>query len=96
METVVDLIERNAMRDVFELTLNATASIQSNECSSSSHGRKHNSFLGRWFGKDPEIGEENGIHAPNSELMIERDRLVMCQVKLAQAPAHKIFLPSIV
>ncbi len=66
-KTVIDLIECNAMRDVFELTLNATASIQSNERSSSSYGRKHNSFLGRWFGKNPEMGDENGIHAPNSE-----------------------------
>jgi hypothetical protein len=69
------------MREVFELTLSTTASIQSIKHSSSSHGRKHNSFLCRWFRKDPKIDEENGIHAPNSELMIERDRLIMCQVK---------------
>jgi hypothetical protein len=69
------------MRDVFELTLSVTASILSIERSSPPHGRKHNSFLGRWFGKDPMIGEEKGIHAPNSEFMIERDRLIMCQVK---------------
>ncbi len=74
-KTVVDLVECNDMRDVFELTLSATASIQS------IYGRKHYSFLGRWFGKDPKIGEENGSHAPNSESMIERDRLIMCQVK---------------
>ncbi len=79
--TVVDLVECNDMRYVFELTLSATACIQSIEHNSSSHGRKHIFFLGRWFGKDPKIGEEIGIHAPNSELMIERDRLIMCQVK---------------
>jgi hypothetical protein len=80
-KTFVDLVECNDMRDVFELNFSETSSIQSIERSSSSHERKHNSFLGRWFGKDPKICEENGIHAPNSELMIERDRLIMCQVK---------------
>ncbi len=60
-KTIVDLVKCNDMRDVFELTLNASASIQSIECSSSSLGRKHNSFLGRWFGTDHKKGTEDDI-----------------------------------
>ena len=70
------------MRDVFELTLSASASIQSNECSSPSHGRKHNSFLGRWFGTDPKKGTEDDVLvATNSEVMIDGDRSIMYQIK---------------
>jgi hypothetical protein len=70
------------MRDVFELTLSASASIQSIERSSPSHEQKHNSFLGRWFGTDLKKGtEDDFLDATNSEVMIERDRLIMCQIK---------------
>jgi hypothetical protein len=48
-KTMVDLVKCDDMRDLFALTLSASASIQSIECSSLSHGRKHNSFLGWWF-----------------------------------------------
>ncbi len=81
-KSIVDLVKCNDVRDVFELTLNASASIQSIERSSPSHGRKHNSFLGWWFGTDPKKGTEDDIlDATNSEVMIERDRLIICQIK---------------
>jgi hypothetical protein len=52
------------------------------ECNLPSHGRTHNSFLGRWFGTDPKKGTEDDVlDATNSEVMIERDRLIMCQIK---------------
>ena len=45
-------------------------------------GRKHNSFLGRWFGKDHKKGTEDDIVvATDSEVMIERDRLILSQIK---------------
>jgi hypothetical protein len=78
----VDLVKCNEMRDVFELTLIASASTHSIEPSSPSHERKHNSFLGRWFGTDPnKATEDEVLEAANSEVMIERDRLIMCQIK---------------
>jgi hypothetical protein len=45
-QAVADLDECKDMREIFELTLCASARIQSIECSSSSYGRKYNSFLG--------------------------------------------------
>jgi hypothetical protein len=70
------------MRDVFELTLSASASIQLIERSSPSHGRKNNSLLDRWFGTDPKKGTEYDVlDTTHSEVMIERDRLIMCQIK---------------
>jgi hypothetical protein len=81
-ETMVDLVKCDDMRDLFALTLSASASIQSIERSSLSHGRKHNSFLGRWFGTDHKKGTEDEIVvATNSEVMIERDRLILSQIK---------------
>jgi hypothetical protein len=81
-KTIVDLVKFDDMKDVFELTLSASASIQSIEHSSPSHWRKHNSFLGRWFGTDPKKGiEDDVLDATNSEVMIERDRLIMCQIE---------------
>ena len=58
-KTIVDLVECDDMRDVFALALCASASIQSIERSSLSHERKHNSFLGRWFGTDHKKGKKN-------------------------------------
>jgi len=43
-KTIVDLVKCDDMRDDFALALSASASIQSIERSSISHGRKHNSF----------------------------------------------------
>jgi len=43
-KTMVDLVKCDDMRNVFVLTLSVSASIQSIERSSLSHGRKHNSF----------------------------------------------------
>ena len=84
-KTSVDLVKCNEMRDVFELTLIASASTQSIEPSSPSHERKHNSFLGRWFGTDPKKATEDEVlEAANSKVMIERDRLIMCQIKNLQ------------
>ena len=81
-KTMVDLVKCDDMRDLFALTLSASASIQSIERSSLSHGRKHNSFLGRWFGTDHTKGTEDEIVvATNSEVMIERDRLILSQIK---------------
>jgi hypothetical protein len=70
------------MRENFELTICASARIQSIERSSSFYGRKYNSFLGRWFGTGPQNrGGGSDNHAPTSDLMIERDRLIMRQIK---------------
>ncbi len=81
-QTDADLVECKDMCKIFELTLCASARIQSIERSSSSYGRKYNSFLGRWFGTSPQNrGGENNNHAPTSDLMIERNRLIMCQIK---------------
>ncbi len=81
-QAVADLVECKGMRENFELTLCASARIQSIERSSSSYGRKYNSLLGRWFGTGPQNrGGESDNHAPTSDLMIERDRLIMCQIK---------------
>jgi hypothetical protein len=81
-KTIVDLVKCDDMRDVFALALSASASIQSIERSSLSHGRKHNSFLGRWFGTDNKKGTEDDIVvATDSEVMIERDRLILSQIK---------------
>ncbi len=82
-QAVADLVECKDMRENFELTLCASARIQSIERSSSSYGRKYNSFLGsRWFGTGPpNRGEESDNHAQTSDLMIERYRLIMCQIK---------------
>ena len=69
------------MKGVFELTLITSASIQSIERSSPSHRRKHNSFLGKWFGTDLKKGtEDEAIDATNYEVVIERDRLIMCKI----------------
>ncbi len=81
-QPVPDLVECKDMHEFFELTLCASARIQSIECSSSSYGRKYNSFLGRWFGTGPQNrGEESDNHAQTSDLMIEHNRLNMCQIK---------------
>jgi hypothetical protein len=81
-KTIVDLVECDDMRDVFALALCASASIQSIERSSLSHERKHNSFLGRWFGTDHKKGKEDDIVvATDSEVMIERDRLILSEIK---------------
>ena len=81
-KTIVDLVECDDMRDVFAFALCASASIQSIERSSLSHERKHNSFLGRWFGTDHKKGKEDDIVvATDSEVMIERDRLILSEIK---------------
>ncbi len=74
-QAVADLVECKDMREISELTLCASARIQSIECSSSSYDRKYNSFLGRWFGTGPpNRGEESDNHAQTSDLMIECNR----------------------
>ncbi len=81
-QAVADLVECKDMHEIFELTLCANARIQSIERSSSSYGRKYNSFLGRWFGTGPSNrGEESDNHAQTPDPMIERNRLIMCQIK---------------
>ncbi len=81
-QAVADLVECKDMHEIFELTLCASARIQSIERSSSSYGRKCNSFFGRWFGTGPQDrGGESDNHAPTSDLMIERNRLIICQIK---------------
>jgi hypothetical protein len=63
-QAVADLVECKDMHEIFELTLCASARIQFIERSSSSYGRKYNSFLGRWFGTiPPNRGEESDNHA---------------------------------
>ncbi len=80
-QAVADSVECKVMHEIFELTLCTNSIIQSIERSSSSYGRKYNSFLGRWFGTGPpNRGEESDNHAQTSDLMIERDRLIMCQI----------------
>jgi hypothetical protein len=81
-QVVADLVECKDIREIFKLTLCASARIQSIERSSSSYGRKYNSFLGRWFGTAPanRVGERDN-HAPTSDPMIERDRLIKCNIK---------------
>ncbi len=81
-QAIADLVECKDMHEIFDLTLCASARIQSIEPSSSSYGRKYNSFLGRWFGTGPlNRGEESDNHAQTSDLMIECNRLIMCQIK---------------
>ena len=81
-QAVADLVECKEMCEAFELTLCASVRIQSIERSSSSYGRKYNSFLGRWFGTaPPNRGGESDNHAPTSDPMIERNRLIMCKIK---------------
>ncbi len=83
-----DLVECKDMREIFELTLCASVRIQSIEQSSSSYGRKYNSFLGRWFGTSPpNRGDERDNHAQTSDLIIERNRLIMCQIKTGTDPS---------
>jgi hypothetical protein len=77
-QAVANLVECKEMCEAFELTLCASARIQSIERSSSSYGRKYNSFLGKWFGTaPPNKGGERDNHAPISDPMIERNRLIM-------------------
>ncbi len=81
-QAVADLVECKDMRENFKLILCASARIQSIERRSLSYGRKYNSFLGRWFGSGPlNKGEESDNHAQTSDIMNERDRLIMCQIK---------------
>ncbi len=78
-QAVADLVGCKDMREIFELSLCASARIQSIEHSSFSYGRIYNFFLGRWFGTaPPNRGGESDNHALTSDLMIERDRLIMC------------------
>ncbi len=76
------MVECKDTNEIIELNLCASARIQSIEHSSSSYGRKYNSFLDRWFGTGPpNRGEECDNHAQTSDLMIEHNRLIMCQIK---------------
>ncbi len=81
-QAVPDLVECKDMREIFVLNLCVKAKIQSIERSPSSYGRIYSSFLGRWFGTGPpNRGEDSDNHAQTSDLMIEHDRLIMCQIK---------------
>ena len=86
MTTVEALVKCGDIAELFELALHAIAAIQKIEHGSTSDGQNHNSFFGRWFTrKNPVKG--NVADVSDSELMIERDRLVVSMGSYKDSPS---------
>ena len=82
MRHTIALLECNRMNELSELAIAALSALDNIERGSLKEDKKVKSFLGRWYEK-AKVNQRNDVkHDIKEDILIERDRIIACNVEL--------------